>query len=414
MNRATDFLPEADLDKELDIRELVREFDQGMLLKALRHVLGRNAGLKDAGGSPVLGDAEGQGAVAWPVCGELEPLGYVHGEAAQEQVEGAARLVELAVHAAMRYQKAAALHLHAVREDYLELQRRHAALEESEARYRLLTLELEQRVRQQVEALEIAQRQLYQAEKLRSIGQLAAGVAHEINNPIGFVKSNLTTAQSYVSRLAEFAGRMNHDADGKGLRNAWLQSGMDEMLGDFAELLSESLDGIERVARIVIDLKGFSRIDRQGIKHGDVNEIVRGVCNVAGPQLGGQVRVVLDLAPVPLLRCDAAALGQVIYNLLANAAEAVRGTGTVRIVTHHEADEILVRVEDDGLGIAPEILPRIFEPFFTTKPVGQGTGLGLTLSADVVRAHGGRMEASSDMGKGSVIKVFLPVKAGTV
>jgi len=409
MNYSADLLPAVDFDHEPDLADLVREFDRDAVLEALQAMLGADVSLRDAGGDCVLGRNDAPAAVCLPVHGELEAIGSVCATAARDDVRGAARMVELLVRATLRYQKASALHLHTVAEDYRELQGRHAALEESEARYRQLSRELEKRVQDQVRALEAAQRQLYQAEKLRSVGQLAAGVAHEINNPIGFMKSNLSTAQSYVQRLTEFAQRMKQSSDDENLRQQWTRVGMDDVVQDFADLLSESLDGAQRVARIVTDLKGFSRVDRIGEDSVDMNEVIRGVCNVSSAQLSGRVKVTLDLEPLPVFSGDAAALGQVIYNLLINAAEAMTWKGEVCIATHRNNTDILVRVEDGGPGILPENISRIFEPFYTTKPVGQGTGLGLTLSADTVRGHGGHIEVESHQGTGTVFTLALPV-----
>lgn len=412
MNYAADHLPVVDFDKEPDIAELIREFDGDAVLGALQAILGADAGMRDANGRWVLGRDSVAATVCIPVHGELEAIGQVCATADEDDVRGAARLVELLVRATLRYQKAAALHLHTVSEDFRELQNRHTALEESEARYRQLSQELEQRVQEQVRTLEMAQHQLYQAEKLRAVGQLAAGVAHEINNPLGFMKSNLTTAQSYVAKLTGFAKQMQDTADPIPARQMWAHAGMDEMLRDFGDLLTESIDGVARVARIVADLKGFSRVDRTGEDSVDVNEVIRSVCNVTLPQLGDQTKVSLDLSPLPLISGDAAALGQVLYNLLINAAEVMQWKGAVRITTHCANNNILVRVEDEGPGLAPEHYSRIFEPFYTTKPVGQGTGLGLSLSADIVHAHDGRIEVESRLDTGTVFTVSLPVETG--
>jgi signal transduction histidine kinase len=305
---------------------------------------------------------------------------------------------------------ASELHLETVQEDYEELQRKHAALQASEARYRELAAQLEQRVAEQVKTIEAAQRQLYQSEKLASVGQLAAGVAHEINNPIGFIVSNLSTAQGYVQRLNTFAVRLHAAMATAELQQAWREDDLDFVLRDFVALLAESSEGAARVARIVTDLKGFSRVDQVGAEEADINDVIRQVCNVAAGQVRGRAKVTLQLGTLPRLRCNSAQLGQVFLNLLLNAADAVAAPGEIRFESDMAENSIRVRVSDNGRGIAAELLPRIFDPFFTTKTVGSGTGLGLTVSNDIVKAHGGSIEVASTVGKGSTFTVWLPVK----
>src|SRR3569832_854682 len=299
---------------------------------------------------------------------------------------------------------------HALLQISRELERRHEALQQSEARYRELAANLEQRVAEQVATIDQTRRQLYQSEKLAAVGQLAAGVAHEINNPIGFISSNLTPAQTYLGKLETVVRRVAAGEPPTVLQQACRDEDMDYVLTDFASLLEESLDGSRRVARIVNDLKGFSRGDGAAVALEDVNDVIRAVCNVTRSQTEGQVEVLLELHPLPKLSCNAAALGQVIYNLLINAVQVTSGRqgAQVRITTFEQDMHIHVTVADNGPGISADVLPRIFEPFFTTKEVGQGTGLGLTVCVDVVHAHGGRIDVQS--GKtGTAFSLYLPV-----
>lgn len=408
MTRET--IPSADFDRELRLDELLGTADLERLGAALAALLGEAVRLTDARGGELLarGSADGGSRVA--LRGELEPIAWLESGAPEARTAAAAALLQMTLRANARYVMASELHVLTVHEDYAELQRRHTALQASEARYRELAAHLEQRVAEQVQALEAAQRRLYQSEKLASVGQLAAGVAHEINNPIGFIASNLATARDYVARLAGFAVRLNEGQDAGTLRQAWTDSDLDFVLRDFGDLIEESRTGASRVAHIVADLKGFSRIDQTGDEEADVNALLRQVCNVAQGQLRGRAKVVLDLGELPRLHCNAAGLGQVFLGLLLNAADATPPEGEVRIDTAHAGNEIRVAVRDNGRGIPADVLPRIFDPFFTTKGVGGGTGLGLTVCNDIVRAHGGCIEVDSAPGQGSTFTVCLPLK----
>src|SRR3569832_1649757 len=365
-------------DRELTLADLLMGMDGAQLLAALQGVLAGPVRLLDERGQPVLGGGMPVAARRVAVRGELEPLGHLEAAAPEEHLRAAARLLEFILRGA--------------------------------ARYRVLAANLEQRVAEQVATIDQTRRQLYQSEKLAAVGQLAAGVAHEINNPIGFISSNLTTAQTYLGKLETVVRRVEAGEPPTVLQQACRDEDMDYVLTDFASLLEESLDGSRRVARIVNDLKGFSRVDGAAVALEDVNDVIRAVCNVTRSQTEGQVEVLLELHPLPKLSCNAAALGQVIYNLLINAVQVTSGRqgAQVRMTTFEQDMHIHVTVADNGPGISADVLPRSFEPFFTTKEVGQGTGLGLTVCVDVVHAHGGRIDVQS--GKtGTAFSLYLPV-----
>jgi signal transduction histidine kinase len=397
-------------DRELTLDELVRPAERERLAAALAVLIGPTVRLTDSHGGEILARGDGGGGDPVALIGELESIGYLSASADTAQVAAAAQLLHMLLRANARFLMASELHLETVQEDYEELQRKHAALQASEARYRELAAQLEQRVAEQVKTIEAAQRQLYQSEKLVSVGQLAAGVAHEINNPIGFIVSNLSTAQGYVQRLNTFAVRLHAAMATAELQQAWREDDLDFVLRDFVALLAESSEGAARVARIVTDLKGFSRVDQVGAEEADINDVIRQVCNVAAGQVRGRAKVTLQLGTLPRLRCNSAQLGQVFLNLLLNAADAVAAPGEIRFESDMAENSIRVRVSDNGRGIAAELLPRIFDPFFTTKTVGSGTGLGLTVSNDIVKAHGGSIKVASTVGKGSTFTVWLPVK----
>ena len=266
--------------------------------------------------------------------------------------------------------------------------------------------------------LEEAQNQLLQSEKLASIGQLAAGVAHEINNPIGFVNSNLGTLKRYVEdllHLIDTYGKTEADkATPPGLAQAISDLKrdieFDFVRDDVADLLRESQDGLDRVKKIVQDLKDFSRVDStQAWQLADINQCLDSTLNVAFNEIKHKAEVVKEYAALPEIECLPFQLNQVFLNLMVNAAQAIKEHGTIRLATGVEENWIWVEISDTGSGIAPEHMNRIFEPFFTTKEVGKGTGLGLSVSYNIVSKHNGRIEVESVLGKGTTFRVSLPI-----
>ncbi|UCV08730.1 ATP-binding protein [Dechloromonas denitrificans] len=265
-----------------------------------------------------------------------------------------------------------------------------------------------------IKKLEEAQNQLLQSEKMASIGQLAAGVAHEINNPVGFVNSNLGTLQRYVNDmlrlLTAYEQLEGSLVDDLLLDIRQLKKEIDApyMREDIGVLLTESLDGLQRVRRIVQDLKEFSHVDRSELERVKLETGLDSTLNVVWNELKYKAKVVKEYGDTPQIECFPSQLNQVFMNLLINAAHAIEERGQITIRTGHDAENVWVEVEDTGKGIAPEHLGRIFEPFFTTKEVGKGTGLGLSLSYGIVSKHRGHIEVSSEVGRGSLFRVVLP------
>ncbi len=264
--------------------------------------------------------------------------------------------------------------------------------------------------------LQKSQAKLLQQEKLASIGQLAAGVAHEINNPVGFVTSNLGTMGKYLARLREFIEHqerlLSGDLSGGREEAAKLRRQMkiDFTLDDAADLLRESLDGVERVKVIVQNLKRFSRLDQAQSCHGDINQCLEDTFNIIWNELKYKVTLHKEYGELPPTFCHPQQLNQVFMNLLLNAAQAIDKQGEIRIKTWREGDDIFITIADTGSGIAPEHLGRLFDPFFTTKEVGKGTGLGLSIVYDIVKQHGGEITVDSEPGRGSTFRVRLPIR----
>ncbi len=282
-----------------------------------------------------------------------------------------------------------------------------------------LTLENEKaRQADLIRKLGEAQNQLLQSEKMASIGVLAAGVAHEINNPVGFVNSNLSSLQRYMHSLLQLLDAYEaRETDLPSSARAELQAlrteiDADYLRADLGSLLSESMDGLDRIKRIVQDMKDFSHIGGGEVLAANIEAGLDSTLNVVWNELKYKAEVVKEYGGVPVIECIPSQLNQVFMNLLVNAAHAIEARGSIVLRTAYDEASIMVTVSDSGSGIAPENLGRIFEPFFTTKPVGKGTGLGLSMSYSIVQKHGGRIEVESELGKGSTFRVILPRQMG--
>jgi len=268
--------------------------------------------------------------------------------------------------------------------------------------------------RELITQLREAHEQLLQAEKMASIGQLAAGIAHEINNPVGFVNSNMGTMASYVGTLFSVIDAYQQaSADQPAVQARVLpalqHADLDFLKDDTRALVRESLDGLRRVRDIVQALKDFSHVGETEWQMANLHQGLDSTLNIAHNEIKFKATVEKHYGPLPLVRCLASQLNQVFMNLLINAAQAIKDHGVIRIITGTREGWVWVRIQDNGVGIAPENLKRIFEPFFTTKPVGSGTGLGLSLSYGIVNRHGGHIEVISEVGKGTAFTVHLPV-----
>ncbi|HDH52885.1 MAG TPA: histidine kinase, partial [Nitrospirae bacterium] len=267
--------------------------------------------------------------------------------------------------------------------------------------------------------LKATQAQMLQKEKMASIGQLAAGVAHEINNPMGFISSNLGTLGKYVNKLSEFINTqmgviesLKSPEISEELTEKRKKLKLDYILKDVQELINESLEGAERVKKIVQNLKTFSRVDESEYKYADINECIESTLNIVWNELKYKAAVKKDYQKLPLTKCYPQQLNQVFMNLLVNAAHSIEKQGEIKIKTWNGSGFINVSISDTGCGIPADKINRIFEPFFTTKEVGKGTGLGLSISYDIVKKHNGEIIVDSEIGKGATFTVKIPVMEG--
>ena len=272
------------------------------------------------------------------------------------------------------------------------------------------------RLNEALAALKRSQAKVLHQEKMASIGQLAAGVAHEINNPIGFINSNLSTLGKYLSRLTGFlAAQSECIAAGappekvESVRRQQANLKIDYIVKDLEDLVRESMEGAERVRSIVADLKIFSRMDESEYKQADLNECLRSAINIAWNEIRYKATLKKELGEIPRTRCYPHQMNQVFMNLLVNAAHAIEDQGVITVRSWEEDGYVCVSVADTGRGIPEANLNRIFEPFFTTKGVGKGTGLGLSITYDIVKKHNGEITVRSEPGKGTLFTVRIPV-----
>jgi len=264
--------------------------------------------------------------------------------------------------------------------------------------------------------LKESQAQVIQQEKMASVGILAAGVAHEINNPIGFITSNLSSLEKYADKLIqfiEFQGQAIERCADDATRSAHTEMKqhikLEYLLTDLRELISESLDGSRRVSKIVQDLQSFSRIDNIEALPSDLNETIMRTISMVRNELKYVAELDLRLEKLPPVVCQSQQIGQVLMNLLINAAHSIQGKGLITLAAAPVGDTVEISVTDNGCGISAEHLERIFEPFFTTKDAGRGTGLGLAISHDIVKKHGGELLVKSTAGEGTTFTVRLPI-----
>lgn len=415
--------------KEKGIRQILTDADVMPLLKSACSAGATMAAIRGEDGEDlwVFRDPSriGSERAAQPVYVEGEPVGRIvlYGEEhAETTLAPLAELLSAAIDTLLRNNLKRILtteiHTSVVNTSFDQLVESNRKLTESEGRYRELAESLEVKVRERTAELKMAQMHLIQQEKMAAVGQLAAGIAHEINNPLGFITSNMHTLQKYVARLvtmlAYHASILSHSTTVDQIQREAEQKRkelkIDLVTADIGDLISQSLDGAERVTRIVADLKGFSHVDDLGDVPSDINVELERTLSILGHELGDKVTIVKEFAALPPFICKSAMLGQIFLNLIRNALQA-RSEGLVlTLSTAWDGERIRISIADNGPGISHEIRGKIFEPFFTTRPVGSGAGMGLAVVYDTVLKLGGMIAVTDSSSGGADFIITLTVK----
>lgn len=276
-----------------------------------------------------------------------------------------------------------------------------------------------------LEKMQQTQSQVIHTTKLASLGQMIAGVAHEMNTPIGFVKSNVEVVRELLGEhrqliekclqgfdvmlAADISKPQNIEPMRRAMTKVRAALATDERLRDGDDLLKDSVDGLVQIANLVKNLKGFARVDRDGMDLLDLNECIDSALTIAAHQLRDRIEVIKELGQIPKIHGVASQINQVLLNLITNASQAMDEGGKLTLISRRAGDQVEIDVTDTGSGIPDHVMPKIFDPFFTTKPVGEGTGLGLSIVHKIVQSHGGAIKVRTAPKKGSTFTVSFPV-----
>ncbi len=419
--------------EEHALRDILPEAEAAALLSAASRAGLRGVRVVDPGGKALWGSGDdvpppGEGDPRRPILLEGEaagsvvlPAGAAGGEAQDALLALLADALTAMAHNNLKRMLVTETHTEVVNRSYEELLETNRSLSASEQRYRELAGTLEIKVRERTEELSRAMARLVQQEKMASVGQLAAGVAHEINNPLAFVTSNLRTLKKYTERFLDIIARYQRvfeqggvaQQDRDDLRKHRVSLRLDAISEDAGDLLRQTLEGTERVRKIVSDLKGFSHVDEEGEAPADMNREIDRTLSVMTHEIPAGAEIVREFSPLPVIPCRPGAFNQLFLGLVRNALQARQEGLRLTLRTGVSGDRIRIAFADNGPGVPADLRTRIFEPFFTTRDVGKGKGLGLTVAYDIVTAHGGTIEVEDTPGGGATFVLQLPIRRGS-
>ncbi len=252
--------------------------------------------------------------------------------------------------------------------------------------------------------LKETQAQLIHSEKMASLGQLVAGISHELNNPIGFIYSNTRQLKDYIAKIEKYVSEYDHSATAGNVEKDQIE----ELIKDLNSMIHDTLSGSQMIKEIVENLRNFSHLDEAKWKKVDIHKGIESSLKIMLPQFKRHLEIHKNYQASGIISCNPGQLNQVFLNILSNAAQAIDKSGNIWISTRDDAEFLIIEIRDDGKGMSAELLDKIFDPFFTTKDVGEGTGLGLSISYSIIQGHNGTLSASSEINKGSIFTIRIP------
>ena len=397
-------------DREYGLGEVLIAANKDRLQQIFSNLAGENFCVQSVSGEILLG-FENDYSRRVAIYLDIEISGYLCccSNVSDETMLALEGILKMIVATQHQYLMFSSLHIETIHADYAELMEKNAQLQASEQRYMSLCNDLDQRVQAQVVIIEKRQQQLYQSERLSSVGRMAAGVAHEINNPMGFILSNLHTASRYAENLQAFARLMAGSPEYESIVSYWLKHDMAVELADFQALLEENIQGAERIKAVVSSLSGFSDFDLDKSETCNLDCLLRSATDMAFAGMKTHAKMKYEYHDLIDIQCNQANLKRAFFNIMRNALQAISDAGEIAVVASIRLSSIDIQIADNGCGMDAQTLAHAFDPFFTTRQVGQGVGLGLTAAREIIQAHGGTISLSSQPGVGTQVQLTMPV-----